>query len=288
MRAILQTCRMTTAAHLVLVVSGARLADVDELERLFQEEGTDKQARHPGHGYVHFYSSILSPLRYTLTSMIEIGIGSLSKRYPAHMRYWWWAMLQNGHVANSSKHALPKDISYQPGASLRAWRRFFPPPARIIGLDIDAYAVARAAEFAGVEAFVCNASNPAEMARRLPAIGLVDLIIDDGDHRWSSQQRTLLNAWPYLRRGGLYCIEDVLPEEFEDDSLQNVDAQDLMALVGASVIVPNAIGRRRAATRHDSTLDRNRLIFLRKPTLDEPLQVLSRLPTSSHNIMASV
>ena len=37
-----------------------------------------------------------------------------------------------------------------------------------------------------------------------------DVIVDDGDHSWGSQQRTLLALWPRLRVGGLYFIEDVL------------------------------------------------------------------------------
>ena len=37
-----------------------------------------------------------------------------------------------------------------------------------------------------------------------------DVIIDDGLHTWSGQQRTLTNLWPLLRPGGYYFIEDVV------------------------------------------------------------------------------
>jgi len=39
--------------------------------------------------------------------------------------------------------------------------------------------------------------------------GAVDVVIDDGDHRLATQQRTMLAAWPKLKQGGAYVIEDL-------------------------------------------------------------------------------
>jgi SAM-dependent methyltransferase len=36
-----------------------------------------------------------------------------------------------------------------------------------------------------------------------------DYIIDDGDHRPESQAKTFINAWKYLKPGGVYFIEDI-------------------------------------------------------------------------------
>lgn len=39
--------------------------------------------------------------------------------------------------------------------------------------------------------------------------GIFDLIIEDGLHTVDAQQKTLLNFWPYLKKGGLYVAEDL-------------------------------------------------------------------------------
>lgn len=36
-----------------------------------------------------------------------------------------------------------------------------------------------------------------------------DVIIDDGDHNPKSQVQTLRSAWPYLKKGGYYFMEDI-------------------------------------------------------------------------------
>ena len=252
---------------------------VEELEYLFQEEGTDKQAREPGHSYVHTYASVLGPWRHTIRSMVEIGIGTLGKA-PANMRYWWYAMQTYKHVNARGPNTRPRDRSYQPGASLRAWRRYFAPHTRIIGLDIDHLVVAKAKETPGIEAFVANASEPAQLAKVLPTD--LDLIIDDGDHVWVAQQRTLLNMWPFLRPGGYYFIEDVMPDEFHNQSMANAEAHDLMDRVGATLILPDPIHRAHAAAgRHKKgglKLDLSHLVLLRKPTREEAVNVKTRLP----------
>ena len=56
------------------------------LERLMQQEGTDKQHRAPGHGYVQTYAAMLGPWRTSLRAMAEIGIGTLAGGVEANVR----------------------------------------------------------------------------------------------------------------------------------------------------------------------------------------------------------
>lgn len=54
-----------------------------------------------------------------------------------------------------------------------------------------------------------DASIPAELSRVvLPPV--LDIIIDDGSHRFLDQEATLHTLWPRLRPGGFYVIEDML------------------------------------------------------------------------------
>ena len=38
----------------------------------------------------------------------------------------------------------------------------------------------------------------------------LDIVIDDGSHRFLDQQATLHVLWPRVRPGGFYIVEDVL------------------------------------------------------------------------------
>ena len=54
-----------------------------------------------------------------------------------------------------------------------------------------------------------DASVPAELSKvSLPS--LLDIIIDDGSHKFLDQEATLHTLWPRLRAGGFYVIEDML------------------------------------------------------------------------------
>jgi predicted O-methyltransferase YrrM len=48
-----------------------------------------------------------------------------------------------------------------------------------------------------------------------------DIIIDDGDHHPNSQKQTFLCAWKYLKKGGLYFIEDV-GHRYGEDCLKSL------------------------------------------------------------------
>ena len=54
-----------------------------------------------------------------------------------------------------------------------------------------------------------DASNPEQLSKvALPPE--LDIILDDGSHRYLDQQRTLHTLWPRLRAGGFYIVEDML------------------------------------------------------------------------------
>ena len=149
------------------------------LGNLFEKYGTDK-ARN---GYHHAYEDILAPHRDSITSVLEIGIGTLNPDAHSSM------------VGYAAPH-------YKPGGSLRAWRDYLP-NADIIGLDIDPdtyVAEDRIYTFVGD-------STDAEQVHALWPDEHFDLIIDDGDH--ARQFETMLVMWPKVKVGGLYAIEDV-------------------------------------------------------------------------------
>ena len=85
------------------------MAEKTELCLLFEEYRADK-CEAIGHNYSVDYFELLNPIKHTLTNMLEIGIGN--------------APLMNPYVSN-----------YIPGASIKAWRDFFP-NATVYAVDI--------------------------------------------------------------------------------------------------------------------------------------------------------
>lgn len=142
------------------------------------------------HSYTPVYHEILNPLRDTVRSFLEIGIGNIP--------------LMKAFAGDS----------YSPGASLRMWRDYFP-SAYIYGCDIDSSVLF---EEERISTFVVDQSDIASLKT---VKGEYDIILDDGSHDPRHQQISLIALWPLLVEGGLYIIEDVciLPNEIPNNAV---------------------------------------------------------------------
>ncbi len=164
------------------------------LHALFQKYGSDKGAGvegpylHDGepHSYAALYETLFASKRLTVRAILEVGIGT-----------------------DGPTNTMGDD--YKPGASLRAWRDYFP-SAQIYGGDIDRGALFRddriitgyldQTDRQSVDAFVAEVGLPE-----------LDIIIDDGLHTFDAGKIALLSLWKHLRPdGGIYVIEDVSGE----------------------------------------------------------------------------
>lgn len=103
------------------------------------------------------------------------------------------------------------EIGVYQGASLRAWRDYFP-DAVIVGLDIDFSNMAYKVKHWTKDRIVLmkgDQTNPTDLDRAA-RFGPFDLIVDDGSHDIDDQLSSLLNLWSALAPGGWYVIEDML------------------------------------------------------------------------------
>src|ERR1700757_1571692 len=81
------------------------------LQEIFLFYGTDKAS----HGYARVYEPLLHPRKWLTYRVLEVGIGTMIPDAPSSMV---------GYAGDD----------YKPGASLRAWREYFP-HAVIWGMD---------------------------------------------------------------------------------------------------------------------------------------------------------
>jgi hypothetical protein len=158
---------------------------------LFNRMGSDKgtEISH-GDGTSHCYALEYHPLLREFVedefNFLEIGLDTLSAR--------------NGH---------PKDAP-----SLKAWRAFFP-KATIYGYDINDFSFF---EQEATFTFQGDQSSRQDLARFLEMYGGPEfrVVLDDGSHASSHQQISLSSLFPAVEPGGLYIIEDLFWQPFEE------------------------------------------------------------------------
>jgi SAM-dependent methyltransferase len=134
--------------------------------------------------YADFYHMLFWNRREKIKTMLEVGIGTNNDSLPSNM---------------TSKG--------KPGASLRAWRDYFP-NATIYGADVDKDILF---EEERIKTFYVDQADKFSVAELIGDIDKTfDFIIDDGLHE-AHAQITLLEAIYYkLKVGGIYIIEDCI------------------------------------------------------------------------------
>jgi len=157
-------------------------------------------------GYSSLYTALFTHLKDAPISLLEMGIGTM---VPG--------------AASSMKGYAPD--SYEPGASLRAWRGFFP-NGQIHGIDIQPDCLFKEER---ITTHHCDSTQEFHVRawRQLNPTLEFDIVIDDGSHWAEHQLATLKHLWPLLKPGGYYVIEDVVP-----DSLVSREPQRVLDIVG--------------------------------------------------------
>ena len=131
------------------------------------------------HNYIDTYENLFSPLKYDKFNLLEIGIYN--------------------------------------GGSIKLWRDYFI-NANIFGTDIEYSQLAK--ETLKNENVTILLGDSTDENSTILKNNLTDeqfdIIIDDGNHSFEYQYKTLHNFFPKLKKGGMYIIEDI-----EDRTMKN-------------------------------------------------------------------
>lgn len=163
-----------------------------ELTFLFDRYGSDKSSLskrseiYPWdpHTYAQVYASLFEHCRESVKVVFECGIGTARTDIPSNM-----------------------SVSGRPGASLRAWRDYFP-NATIYGADIDSGTLIFEER---IVTYQVDQTDPASIEQMWmdSAIQDIDLFIDDGLHEFAAGICLFEASRDRLRPGGVYVIEDI-------------------------------------------------------------------------------
>ena len=166
----------------------------DLFDRHCSDKGTDFMSKHH---YSTAYHAIFGSIRRSVTSLLEIGIGEdQAPSVASWSQYFPFATIYAVDVKSSKRfRARAKPGKGVDKDNKRLWwcthnRSMWDNPRIQLHLDTDA-------------------TRPAQLAR-VPLPAQLDVIIDDGSHKFPDQEVTLRHLWSKLRPGGLYIVEDIL------------------------------------------------------------------------------
>jgi hypothetical protein len=126
------------------------------------------------HSYIEVYEEILAPYRHTAKNVLEVGLMS--------------------------------------GESLRMWNEYFKGVV-VYGVDCDLSPIGGMANLClaieeGYNVKIADATSKLDMELHFNGIKF-DVVIEDANHNIGQQIEIYKTLLPYLKKGGIYIIEDV-------------------------------------------------------------------------------
>jgi Glycosyl transferase family 2 len=152
---------------------------------LMDKYGSDKGPRVGNtthHTYTTEYHELFKDMVDRTLNVFELGLGTNNAEFPSNMG-------PNG----------------RPGASLRAWREYFP-HSSIYGADIDKGVLF---EEDRIHTTYCDQTNPSVVRSMWESLPDMDIIIDDGLHTFDANVIFFENSIHKLKPTGIFVIEDI-------------------------------------------------------------------------------
>ncbi len=170
----------------------------NSLAELFDIYGSDKGSnKRSGHvfdwnpkSYSDLYSLLFESKKLEIKCVFECGIGTNNPQFPSSMG-------ERG----------------KPGASLRAWRDYFP-NSEIFGADIDKSILFNEQR---IRTGYVDQLTRKSIQQFLAEFKLhdIDIVIDDGLHTFEAAINLFEEVSPKLANNGIYLIEDIHPNEIK-------------------------------------------------------------------------
>jgi cephalosporin hydroxylase len=98
------------------------------------------------------------------------------------------------------------EIGVGQGGSVAMWKDYFGPGSKIVGLDTNPSCVEHNAE--GIDIIIGSQSDISILGSVFQKYRQIDIILDDGSHVMSDMIKTFEVAYPRLKDGGVYMVED--------------------------------------------------------------------------------
>ena len=119
------------------------------------------------------------------------------------------------HLARfRNQDVLMFEVGVSHGGSLRMWKRWLGPHARIVGIDIDPRAKGAAEDQCDVR--IGSQSDIGFMKSVVKEFGVPDIVLDDGSHVMKDVNATFDYLYPLVPKNGVYMVEDMHTAYWEE------------------------------------------------------------------------
>lgn len=105
------------------------------------------------------------------------------------------------------KEVVILEIGVWQGGSLQLWKDYFGPKAKIYGIDIDPRCKEMGEE--NIEIFTGSSSDRNFLKKVKASIPKIDILIDDGGHRFDQQIAAYEELFGHIKEDGVYLCEDL-------------------------------------------------------------------------------
>ena len=154
------------------------------LSKLAEKYKLDKSITTNCHNYIPIYTELFMNCRYSVKTVLEIGIGSI----------------ENGQMSGVIKYG------YKTGNSLKCWSDYFV-NSKIYGIDIFNHHELNTDK---ITTYVADQGNSIDLDNVINKINnKLDVIIDDGSHLLEHQVFSFMYLNKHLSNNGIYVIEDI-------------------------------------------------------------------------------
>jgi 23S rRNA U2552 (ribose-2'-O)-methylase RlmE/FtsJ len=99
------------------------------------------------------------------------------------------------------------EIGCGQGGSVKMWKRFLGPHAKIIGVDNNPDCHVYAED--QIDILIGDQSDKGFMKSLVDEFGTPDIVLDDGSHIMSHQRASFSMLYPLLSKNGVYMVEDL-------------------------------------------------------------------------------
>lgn len=177
---------------MVEFISETTLGDTTALCELMEHYGSDKGGKdNSWHNYTKVYFSLFNTRKQDTLSIFELGLGTNNPTIPSNM-----------------------GITGKPGASLRAWKDFFPNSC-IYGADIDKNILFTEDR---IKTYYCDQTDSSTIHKMWNDMDIpqtFDIIVDDGLHEFTANVCFMEHSIHKLAKNGYFIIEDILKRNID-------------------------------------------------------------------------
>ena len=160
----------------------------------------------------HYKNTGLWDVRHTkpegLTAQNDLEKYFLNDHELPLSKWWHYFEIYDRHFSKyRNKDIVILEIGVLNGGSLRMWKEYFGPGAKIYGIDINP--ACKQLETDGVEIFIGSQTDAAFLNQVKEKIGKVDVLIDDGGHTMDQQITSFEHLYSSVKDDGVYLCEDL-------------------------------------------------------------------------------